>query len=132
MIVSREKEHKYLEVTATLPESELPSITTIFNIIRRTTMSFPVTISRPLSRHLSRLRDLARQSPSDAAPLQGNHNSLPNRLGDVFLRTWDLGFTAFGGPPVHFQILHQRFVEGRGGKQKWVDEATVRYIISLC
>jgi hypothetical protein len=91
-------------------------------------MSFAVSIPRQLSRHLSRLRDLARQSPSDAAPLQGNHNSLPNRLADVFLRTWDLGFTAFGGPPVHFQILHQRFVEGKGGKQKWVDEETVRYI----
>jgi hypothetical protein len=36
-----------------------------------------------------------------------------------------LGFTAFGGPPVHFQILHQRFVEGKGGKERWVDEQTV-------
>lgn len=89
-------------------------------------MSFAVSIPRQLSRHLSRLRDLARQSPSDSTPLQGNHNSLPNRLADVFLRTWDLGFTAFGGPPVHFQILHQRFVDGKGGKQKWVDEETVR------
>ncbi|KAI9894286.1 MAG: hypothetical protein M1814_004140 [Vezdaea aestivalis] len=93
-------------------------------------MSFAVGIPRQLSRHLSRLRDLTRQSPSNLAPLQGNHNSLPNRLADVFLRTYDLGFTAFGGPPVHFQILHQRFVDGKGGKQKWVDEETVRYISS--
>jgi hypothetical protein len=50
--------------------------------------------------------------------------SLANRLADVFRRTWDLGFTAFGGPPVHFRILHQRFVEGKGG-EKWVDEQTV-------
>lgn len=45
---------------------------------------------------------------------------------DVFLRTWDLGFTSFGGPPVHFRILHERFVQGKGGKEKWVDEQTVR------
>jgi len=44
------------------------------------------------------------------------------RLGDVFLRTWDLGFTAFGGPPVHFRIAHQRFVEGKNGKTPWIDE----------
>jgi len=96
-------------------------------------MSFPTNTALPrqLSHHLSRLRDLARQTPNNSAPLQGNHNSLPNRLVDVFLRTWDLGFTAFGGPPVHFQILHQRFVEGRGGKQKWVGEETVRNSFSF-
>ena len=86
-------------------------------------MPFLATIPRQLSRHISHLRDLALQSHGDSV---GNHNSLPSRLTDVFLRTWDLGFTAFGGPPVHFQILYQRFVEGRGGKQKWVDEETVR------
>jgi chromate transport protein ChrA len=45
----------------------------------------------------------------------------------MFMRTWDLGFTAFGGPPVHFQILHRRFVEGIGfgGGGKWIDEQTV-------
>ncbi|KGO37968.1 Chromate transporter [Penicillium expansum] len=50
---------------------------------------------------------------------------------DVFLRTWDLGFIAFGGPPVHFQILHGRFVEGQGGKEKWVDEQTVRLSLHI-
>ena len=55
-----------------------------------------------------------------------NTNHLLFRLADVFLRTWDLGFTAFGGPPVHFQILHQRFVESRAGHAAWVDEQTVR------
>lgn len=94
-------------------------------------MASPASISRRLSSNLSRLRDLARQTPSNSAPLQGNHNALPNKLADVFLRTWDLGFTAFGGPPVHFQILHQRFVEGKGGKQKWVDEETVSITSSL-
>lgn len=52
---------------------------------------------------------------------------LPQRLAEVFATTWDLGFTAFGGPPVHFQILHQRFVKGgRSGQgKKWCDEDTV-------
>lgn len=60
-----------------------------------------------------------------------NTNHLLFRLADVFLRTWDLGFTAFGGPPVHFQILHQRFVESRGGYAKWVDEQTVSFVVYL-
>lgn len=41
---------------------------------------------------------------------------------------WDLGFTAFGGPPVHFQILHRRFVEGKGGA-KWLDEQAVSFFL---
>jgi hypothetical protein len=57
--------------------------------------------------------------------LQANHSKLSHRLLDVFLRTWDLGFTAFGGPPVHFKIIHQRFVEGIGGNAPWIDEQTV-------
>jgi hypothetical protein len=46
---------------------------------------------------------------------------------------WDLGFTAFGGPPVHFQILHRRFVEGKGfgGGSKWIDEQTVSIYLLL-
>jgi len=78
-----------------------------------------------LSRNLSALRALNRRMRDAADSPQANNKGLPNRLVDVFVRTWDLGFTAFGGPPVHFQILHQRFVEGRGGKEKWVDEQTV-------
>ena len=47
---------------------------------------------------------------------------------------WDLGFTAFGGPPVHFQILHRRFVEGLGfgGGSKWIDEQTVSLVSDIC
>ncbi|KAK6007400.1 hypothetical protein QM012_004214 [Aureobasidium pullulans] len=60
-----------------------------------------------------------------------NTQHLPFRLADVFLRTWDLGFTAFGGPPVHFQILHQRFVESRGVYAAWVDEQTYRELFAL-
>jgi hypothetical protein len=78
-----------------------------------------------LSRRLSSLRASIHQARDSSPSSQETLKSLSYRLADVFLRTWDLGFTAFGGPPVHFQILHQRFVEGRGGKQKWVDEQTV-------
>ncbi|KAI4749050.1 chromate ion transporter-like protein [Aureobasidium sp. EXF-12298] len=60
-----------------------------------------------------------------------NTHHLLFRLADVFLRTWDLGFTAFGGPPVHFQILHQRFVESRNGHAKWVDEQTYHELFAV-
>ncbi|KOS48540.1 hypothetical protein ACN38_g507 [Penicillium nordicum] len=63
---------------------------------------------------------------------EGPKKPLSSRLLDVFLRTWDLGFTAFGGPPVHFQILHSRFVEGKGNKEKWVDEQTYQELFALC
>ena len=64
-------------------------------------------------------------------PYQANTSKLTSRLLDVFLRTFDLGFTAFGGPPVHFQILHHRFVESVG-KPAWIDEQTVSKIIIFC
>jgi len=67
--------------------------------------------------------------------LQANQDKLGERLLDVFLRTWDLGFTGFGGPPVHFRIIHQRFVEGmglRGGKKApWIDEQTVCIVLFI-
>jgi hypothetical protein len=80
------------------------------------------------TRFLSSLRALQRKLHSHAEASLNSRSeddgppTLTSRLLDVFLRTWDLGFTAFGGPPVHFQILHKRFVE----KEKWVDEQTVR------
>lgn len=79
----------------------------------------------PILRKISELRALTHRVRESSASPQGNSTSLAERLIDVFIRTWDLGFTAFGGPPVHFQIMHQRFVEGKGGKEKWVDEQTV-------
>jgi hypothetical protein len=58
--------------------------------------------------------------------LQVNRSKLSHRLLDVFLRTWDLGFIAFGGLPVNFKIIYQRYVQGSGGKAPWIDEQTVR------
>ena len=55
----------------------------------------------------------------------------PFKLGqgliEVFRETWHLGFTSFGGPPVHFQIFHQRFVQRREGVESWLDEQTVSF-----
>lgn len=80
----------------------------------------------PLSEYVRSLQSLNRKWSTHVQSRRNDgQSSLPNRLLDVFLRTWDLGFTAFGGPPVHFQILHSRFVDGKGGKEKWVDEQTV-------
>jgi len=64
------------------------------------------------------LRESSRRQP-------GNREKLRDRLLDVFLRTWDLGFTAFGGPNVHFQIFYQRFIDTGGAKTPWADEQTV-------
>ncbi|PTB66448.1 hypothetical protein BBK36DRAFT_1201160 [Trichoderma citrinoviride] len=40
------------------------------------------------------------------------------RAAEILAAEWHLGFTAFGGPPVHFKILHDRFVT----KLRWVDD----------
>ncbi|KAJ5688166.1 hypothetical protein N7536_010785 [Penicillium majusculum] len=88
----------------------------------------------PFSQCLSSLVQLNSKWGSHRASREneGSENPLSTRLLDVFLRTWDLGFTAFGGPPVHFQILHSRFVEGKGDKEKWVDEQTYQELFALC
>ncbi|KAI9368480.1 chromate transporter-domain-containing protein [Aspergillus egyptiacus] len=82
------------------------------------------------SRLSASLRSLNRswRRHADSAAGSERKDSLPSRLADVILHTWDLGFTAFGGPPVHFQILHRRFVE----KEKWVDEQTYQELFAIC
>jgi chromate transport protein ChrA len=59
-----------------------------------------------------------------------NGPALLYHFQEVFLRTWDLGFTAFGGPPVHFQILHRRFVDGAENSQ-WIDEQTYQELFAI-
>ncbi|CAG8228695.1 unnamed protein product [Penicillium nalgiovense] len=90
----------------------------------------------PLAPFPQALSSLARLNQKQASRVlsenEGPVKPLPSRLLDVFLRTWDLGFTAFGGPPVHFQILHSRFVEGKGDKEKWVDEQTYQELFAIC
>ncbi|PGH18937.1 hypothetical protein AJ80_04264 [Polytolypa hystricis UAMH7299] len=62
---------------------------------------------------------------------QANNDKLLLRFQDVVYRTWHLGFTSFGGPPVHFQILYQKFVDGVGGKTPWIDEQTYQELFGL-
>ncbi len=79
----------------------------------------------PLLSTLASFRTYMRTQRSTSS--QPNTGKLLWRLADVVARMWDMGFTAFGGPPVHFQILHRRFVEGQGYfGAKWIDEQTVR------
>ncbi|PSK45271.1 hypothetical protein B9Z65_2411 [Elsinoe australis] len=86
----------------------------------------------PLSSIISSLRAHTRSQRNNS--FQANTEKLEWRLAEVFVRTWDLGFTAFGGPPVHFQILHRRFVQGAGfgGGSKWIDEQTYQELFSIC
>ncbi|KAJ6127402.1 chromate transporter-domain-containing protein [Penicillium sp. IBT 18751x] len=87
----------------------------------------------PLSQYVRSFQSLSRKWSSHALSEQNiSRRPLGHRLIDVFLRTWDLGFTAFGGPPVHFQILHGRFVEGKGGREQWVDEQTYQELFAIC
>ncbi|KAF8914154.1 chromate transporter-domain-containing protein [Gymnopilus junonius] len=63
-------------------------------------------------------------------PYQTNTSKLSTRLLDVLSRTFDLGLTAFGGPPVHFHILHRRFVDGLGNTP-WIDEQTYQELFAV-
>ncbi|PPQ65948.1 hypothetical protein CVT26_010710 [Gymnopilus dilepis] len=66
----------------------------------------------------------------DPPDFQANDHSLSTRLLDVLSRTFDLGFTAFGGPPVHFHILHRRFVDSVG-RSPWIDEQTYQELFAV-
>ncbi|KAE9366472.1 hypothetical protein N431DRAFT_548360 [Stipitochalara longipes BDJ] len=49
-------------------------------------------------------------------------------LWDVVSQGWYLGFTAFGGPPVHFKIFHDKYVDKLG----WVDEQMYQELFAVC
>jgi chromate transport protein ChrA len=90
-------------------------------------------------------------NPPPSTNNDASQSPLSTRLLEVFLATFDLGFTAFGGPPVHFQILYRRFVEGistrsryfarkqhpnqqadsTNNKLKWIDPQTYRELFAL-
>ncbi|KAL6248427.1 hypothetical protein RBB50_004682 [Rhinocladiella similis] len=46
---------------------------------------------------------------------------------EVVQKNGALGFICFGGPPVHFQILHQRFVD----QYKWLDESMFQELFAV-
>ena len=41
--------------------------------------------------------------------MQVDTSAIWDQMEDVFSKNWYLGFTAFGGPPVHFQIVSHQF-----------------------
>lgn len=88
-----------------------------------------VTLAQKLRALRSKLAlcDLRDYQRDEANSCQPNTRPLIFRLFDSISRTWDLGFTAFGGPPVHLQIMHRRFVKGTNSRVPWVDEQTVRH-----
>ncbi|KAK2001538.1 hypothetical protein LX36DRAFT_570034 [Colletotrichum falcatum] len=49
------------------------------------------------------------------------------RAADVLRYNWHLGVTAFGGPPVHFSIFHDRFVK----RLRWIDEDMFQELFSI-
>ncbi|OAA72301.1 chromate ion transporter [Cordyceps fumosorosea ARSEF 2679] len=53
--------------------------------------------------------------------------TLQQRLWSSVKHNWSLGFTAFGGPPVHFKIFHTLYVE----KLQWVDEQIYQELFSV-
>jgi hypothetical protein len=84
----------------------------------------------PLASLVNALKGYNENAPQ--AAYQANDDKLLRRFQDVLIRTYHLGVTSFGGPPVHFGIFYRLFVEGKGQKTPWIDEQTVRlfYLIS--
>ncbi|KAG4438041.1 hypothetical protein IFR05_006455 [Cadophora sp. M221] len=52
---------------------------------------------------------------------------LGKRLLEV-VEGWYLGFTSFGGPPVHFKIFHDKYVNQLG----WIDEQMYQELFAVC
>lgn len=77
------------------------------------------------NRFISTLRDY-QQDPANAC--RPNQKNVLFRLADTLHRTWYLGFTSFGGPPVHYAIIHRKFVDKQPGSAAWIDEQTVRSV----
>ncbi|KAI6782271.1 Chromate transport protein-like protein [Emericellopsis cladophorae] len=50
------------------------------------------------------------------------------RLWETVKVNWHLGFTSFGGPPVHFKIFRDKYVV----KLRWLDEQLYQELFSIC
>ncbi|KAH8743113.1 chromate transporter-domain-containing protein [Diaporthe sp. PMI_573] len=50
------------------------------------------------------------------------------RAWNTVRENWYLGFTSFGGPPVHFKIFHDKFTSKLG----WIDEQVYQELFSVC
>ncbi|KAG0134854.1 chromate transporter-domain-containing protein [Tuber indicum] len=63
---------------------------------------------------------------------QAMKGGLGLRLWEIVANYWDLGFTSFGGPPVHFQTLRERFVDAGNGRIPWIDDQTYQELFAIC
>ncbi|KAH6873824.1 chromate transporter-domain-containing protein [Thelonectria olida] len=52
---------------------------------------------------------------------------LMGRVWPIVRENWYMGFTSFGGPPVHFKIFHDKFVV----KLRWIDEQVYQELFSV-
>ncbi|PKS06153.1 hypothetical protein jhhlp_007470 [Lomentospora prolificans] len=50
------------------------------------------------------------------------------KLSNTLRQNYYLGFTSFGGPPVHFKIFHDKFVD----RLHWIDEQVYQELFSVC
>ncbi|KAH7001296.1 chromate transporter-domain-containing protein [Ilyonectria destructans] len=50
------------------------------------------------------------------------------RLGSTVRQNWHMGFTSFGGPPVHFKIFYDKFAV----RLRWLDEQVYQELFSVC
>ncbi|KAK0657378.1 chromate transporter-domain-containing protein [Cercophora newfieldiana] len=60
--------------------------------------------------------------------LQQVWHKIGAKFWNTVRETWYLGFTSFGGPPVHFKIFHDKFVQ----KLQWIDEQLYQELFSVC
>ncbi|KAM6534232.1 hypothetical protein FALCPG4_007164 [Fusarium falciforme] len=57
-----------------------------------------------------------------------NTANLGGRFWNTIRENWYLGFTSFGGPPVHFKIFNDKFVT----KLSWIDQQMYQELFSVC
>ncbi|KAK4178646.1 chromate transporter-domain-containing protein [Triangularia setosa] len=57
-----------------------------------------------------------------------NLDEIGPRLWTTFKENWYMGFTSFGGPPVHFKIFRDKYVT----KLHWIDETVYQELFSIC
>ncbi|KAK4241569.1 chromate transporter-domain-containing protein [Achaetomium macrosporum] len=69
-----------------------------------------------------------RWSPSSLTWDAVSQWNVTQKLWNTVRETWYLGFTSFGGPPVHFKIFHDKFVT----KVQWIDEQVYQELFSVC
>lgn len=62
---------------------------------------------------------------------QANTDPLIQRLHEVFIRTWDLGLTGFGGPAAQFLTFRRRFAESSDQRKPWVNEVVYQELFAL-